>query len=231
MGQRASEDCANPRHQVARIVAMPIHASPGVRAILFDLGGVILAIDFDRALAAWAPHSRLAPERLRETFRWDEPFRQHETGRLSNDGYFTHLRQVLELDCDTATVEAGFNAILVAEIEETNRLVEQVRRRVPCYAISNTNGAHLAEMRRAFPGLLPRFDRVFASHEIGHRKPQPAAFEHVLREIGVPAPEVLLFDDLAGNIEAAAALGLQAVLVRGPDDVRDALAQRGLLNA
>jgi glucose-1-phosphatase len=208
----------------------PQLSHPPVHAVLFDLGGVILAIDFDRALAAWAPHSRLTPERLRETFLWDEPFLQHETGRLSNEGYFAHVRQVLELDCDAATVQDGFNAILVAEIEETTRLVEQVRRRVPCYAISNTNDAHMAQMRRAFPGLLPRFDHVFASHEIGHRKPQPAAFEHVLREIGLPAAQVLLFDDLPANIEGARALGLQAVLVRSPADVRDGLAERGLLD-
>lgn len=201
-----------------------------VKTVLFDLGNVILSIDFDRALAAWAPHSRLPPDRLRTTFRWDEPFLQHETGKLSDDGYFAHLRQLLELECDAATVQAGFNAILVAEIEETVRMVEQVRRRVPCHAISNTNAAHLAEIRRAFPQLLPRFDRVFASHEIGHRKPQPAAFEHVLREIGVPAPQVLLFDDLAPNVYGARALGLQAVLVRNPDDVRKALLERGLLD-
>jgi glucose-1-phosphatase len=208
----------------SRLSHAPVHA------VLFDLGGVILSIDFERALAAWAPHSRLTPERLRETFHWDEPFLQHETGRLSNEGYFAHVRQVLQLECDAATVQAGFNAILVAEIEETTGLVEQVRRRVPCYAISNTNDAHMAEMRRAFPGLLPRFDHVFASHEIGHRKPQPAAFEHVLREIGLPATQVLLFDDLPANIEGARALGLQAVLVRGPADVRAALAGRGLLD-
>ncbi|MEJ5992573.1 HAD family phosphatase [Ramlibacter sp. PS3R-8] len=208
---------------------MSLDTSPAVRAVLFDLGGVILTIDFDRALAAWAPHSRLPAERLRAAFRWDEPFLQHETGGLSNEGYFAHVRQALELDCDAATVEAGFNAILVAEIEETTRLVEQVRRRVPCYAISNTNEAHMEQMRRAFPALLPRFDRVFASHEIGHRKPQPAAFQHVLREIGLSAPDVLLFDDLPVNVDGARAIGLQAVLVRSPDDVRNALALRGLL--
>lgn len=211
--------------------AMPVQPASIVRAVLFDLGNVVVAIDFDRALAAWAAHSRMPPERLRETFCWDEPFLQHETGRLTDERYFAHLRQVLQLDCDDATIEAGFNAILVAEIEETTRLVEQVRRRARCYAISNTNGAHMAQMRRAFPQLLPRFDHVFASHEIGHRKPQPAAFEHVLREIGVAAREVLLFDDLAANVEGARALGMQAVLVRGPSDVRDGLALRGLLDA
>jgi putative hydrolase of the HAD superfamily len=72
---------------------------------------------------------------------------------------------------------------------------------------------------------------VFASHQIGQRKPHPAAFDFVLREIGVPAPEVLLFDDLPANVEAAQALGLQAVLVRSPADVRQALLAAGVLGS
>jgi glucose-1-phosphatase len=200
------------------------------RALLFDLGGVVLDIDFDRALASWEPHSRLPAGRLREMFAFDEPFRQHETGRLDDASYFAHLRELLALDCDAAQVEAGFNAILVAEIRETVALLASLRGRVPCYAISNTNPAHVRHIRRAFPGLLDRFDHVFTSHEIGHRKPQPESFLHVLQAIGLPSAEVLLFDDLPPNVDAARALGLQAVLVRSPQDVRAALAARQLLD-
>ena len=210
------------------IAAMPSSAPP-VRAVLFDLGGVVLDIDVGRALSAWASHSRLPAQHLRERFSADEPFQRHETGHLDNEGYFAHLRRLLELECEPAQVEAGFNAILVGEIAETVELLEELRGRVPCYAISNTNPAHLAHMERHFPQLLGRFDRVFTSHEIGHRKPQPAAFEHVLRAIGVPAAQVLLFDDLAVNVEAARALGLLAVQVRSPEDVRRGLSERGLL--
>lgn len=205
-------------------------APAAVRALLFDLGGVVLDVDFDRALAAWSPHSRLPPERLRERFRFDEPYQRHETGHLHEEGYFAHLRQALALDCDAATVRAGFNAVLAGEIEETVRMLQALQGRVACHAISNTNAAHLAEIGRAFPRLLPLFTRVFASHEIGHRKPHPGAFEHVLREIGVPAAQVLLFDDLEPNVAAARALGLQAVQVRSPADVREALVERGLLD-
>jgi putative hydrolase of the HAD superfamily len=202
-----------------------------VRAVLFDLGGVLLQTDPEQSLAAWAPHSRLPPERVQERFSlaFDEPFRRHETGHLDNDGYFGRVRELLALDCDLAQVEAGFNALLVGEITETVQMLEALRGRVPRYAISNTNPAHVAHMRRAFPGFLDRFDRVFTSHEIGHRKPQPETFGHVLAAIAVPAPEVLLFDDLLPNIEAARALGLQAVQVRSPSDVREALIERGLL--
>jgi len=203
--------------------------APATRAVLFDLGGVLLEIDRERAFATWQPHSRLAPGRLRELFGVDEPYCLHETGRLDDAGYFRHLRERLALDCGLEDVEAGHNAILVGEIDETVAMLEALRGRVPRYAISNTNPAHVAQMRRAFPGFLDRFDRVFTSHEIGHRKPQPECFAHVLRDIAVPAGEALLFDDLVPNVEAARALGLQAVLVRGPSDVRSALSERGLL--
>ena len=199
-----------------------------IRAVLFDLGGVLLDIDFDRALQAWAPHSRLSAAELRERFRVDEAFQRHETGHLDDEGFFAHLRHALALDCELPLVRQGFDAILVSEIAQTVQMLEQLRAHVPCYAISNTNASHLAQIERAFPGFLPRFTRVFASHRIGHRKPHAAAFEHVLRAIGLPAPEVLLFDDLPANVEAAAALGLQAVLVKSPEDVRAALRAWGL---
>lgn len=207
----------------------PTAAPTPTRAVLFDLGGVLLDVDFGRALAAWAPHSRLPHDRLREAFRFDGPYELHETGGLPADGYFMHLRRELELECDAEVVRSGFNAILLGEIEETVRLLDAARARVPCYAISNTNAVHVAEIERAFPQLLPRFTRVFASHEIGHRKPHPRAFQYVLQAIGVPPAQVLLFDDLIANVEGAQALGLQAVLVRSPADVRQALAERGLL--
>ena len=181
---------------------------PDTRAVLFDLGGVLLDIDFARPLALWQPHSRLSPEQLRAAFVHDEPYLRHETGALAPEGYLAHLREVLALECDAATVRAGFNAILVAEIEETVRLLDAIRPEVPRYAISNTNPVHVAEMERAFPQLLPRFQGAFVSHEIGHRKPDAAAFRHVLAAIGVAAPEALLFDDLLPNIEAARALGI-----------------------
>lgn len=208
---------------------MPASPLPSPRALLFDLGGVVLDVDFDRALQAWARFSRLPLARLRELFHFDDPYQRHETGALDAGSYFAHLRERLGLECGDDHVQAGFNAIFPGEIADTLQLLDAVRGRVPCYAISNTNAVHVAEIERTFPQLLPRFARVFTSHEIGHRKPHPAAFQHVLEAIGVPAPQVLLFDDLEPNVQAARKLGMQAVIVRGPEDVRQALTQRGLL--
>lgn len=200
-----------------------------VRAVLFDLGGVVLDVDFERAFQVWARYSRMPVAELRQNFHVDEPYERHETGRLDALGYFAHLRQALQLECDHAGVQAGFNAVFGGEIAETVRLVDAIREKVPCYAISNTNAVHIEELHRVVPQLLRRFTRVFTSHEIGHRKPHADAFLHVLREIGAPPAQVLLFDDLEPNCEGARAVGMQAVLVKGPGDVRQGLMERGLL--
>lgn len=200
-----------------------------LRAVLFDLGRVVIDIDFDRALAAWQKHSRLALHELRALYQADEPYRQHETGALSDEGYFRYLRQRLQLDCRIEDVARGWNTLLVAGIDETLQMIDDIRDRVPCHAISNTNACHVQEMHRAFPDLLPRFGKVFASHEIGYRKPDARAFLHVCREIGVAPAEALLFDDLSVNIDGARACGLQAALVTGPRDVRAELVRQGLL--
>jgi putative hydrolase of the HAD superfamily len=199
-----------------------------IRAALFDLGNVVLEVDFDRSLAHWAAHSRLPPDEVRRRFQVDAAYRGHETGALDAQGYFSYLRRHLDL-AEHAPIGEGWNAMLVAEIDDTVALLDTVRARVPCYALSNTNAAHVEAIGRLFPRLLPRFERVFVSHEIGHRKPSPEAFRHVLEALGLEGPEVLFFDDLPENCEAAAALGIQAVLVKSPADVRQALAARQLI--
>lgn len=201
-----------------------------VRALLFDIGRVVIDIDFGRAFAAWQPASRLSVEEIRLAYRQDDAYNRHETGELAAAQYCAHLREALQLECDDAAVLAGWNAIFVAPVAGTVALIDRVRGRLPCYAFSNTNAAHLDEMRRAFPEVLARFTHVFASNEIGHRKPQPASFDHVVERMGCAPADVLFFDDLAENVDGAAARGLQAVLFRSPDDVRAALAERGLLD-
>jgi glucose-1-phosphatase len=203
--------------------------SPETRALLFDLGRVVIDIDFERALSVWGKHSRLPIGELRARYSHDEPYQQFECGVLEPGQYFAHLGEHLALQCDADAIRAGWNAILVAEIEETMAMIAAVRGRLPCYALSNTNAVHLQELQRAFPRVLAAFDRVFCSHEIGCRKPTAQSFAHVVDAIGMPPAQVLFFDDLEENVQAARAFGLQGVVVRGPQDVRDALAERSLL--
>ena len=200
-----------------------------VRALLFDLGGVVFEFDFAHALAHWAPMSALAGDELRGAFSHDEDYQRHERGELSSSQYFDTLRRKLGLTASDAQIEAGWNAIFRDEISATLDAIDAARRFLPCYAFSNTNKSHHAAWRAAYPRIEQTFDHVFASSDIGLRKPERAAFEHVCREIGLPPQALLFFDDLEENVAGARACGLQAVQVRSPEDVRAALRELGCL--
>ncbi|MDM0117412.1 HAD family phosphatase [Variovorax sp. J22R133] len=200
-----------------------------VKALLFDLGGVVFHFDFAHAVAHWAPMSALSVEEVRRAFTHDEAYERHERGELSAAQYFDTLRRGLVLDASDEDIAAGWNAIFREEISQTLDAIDAARKRFPCYAFSNTNKTHHAAWREAYPRIEPSFDRVFASSDIGMRKPERAAFEFVCKQINLPPGAVLFFDDLEQNVEGAIAAGLQAVCVRSPADVHEALARLGCL--
>jgi len=107
-------------------------------------------------------------------------------------------------------------------------LLARAAKRLPLYAFSNTNGAHVEHFSEVYAGVLGHFREIFLSSTIGLRKPDAAAYDHVVKAIGVPASRVVFFDDLAENIEGARARGITAVHVRSPDDVAHALAALGI---
>lgn len=206
------------------MTSLPLRAP---EALLFDLGRVLIDIDFDRAIAAWAPYSALAPDVLRQRFKHDLQYERHERGEITAAQYFDHLATTLQLDASAEQIEAGWNAIFVGEIQQTRQWVESLKGVLPCHAFTNTNASHMACWSQAFPRVVGALDRIFASHQLGMRKPERAAFDRVCALIGKDAGAVLFFDDLADNVEAARQAGLQAVQVGSPDDVAAALMSLG----
>ena len=194
-------------------------------ALLFDLGKVVFDFDFERALQHWAPFSALPIEQLRTRFRHDEAYCRHERGEISAAEYFDTLRHGLQLTATDEQIGRGWNGIFTEEIGETLDAIVAAKQRFPCYAFSNSNHEHQRTWRAAYPRIGDAFHRVFVSSDIGMRKPEAAAFAHIAQAIGVAPGAVLFFDDLAENVEGAIAAGLQAVQVRSPADVREALAR------
>lgn len=203
--------------------------SPGsADALLFDLGRVVLDIDFSRAIAIWAPHAGCAPAELLSRFVRDEAYRQHEMGLISNADYFATLRASLDVTLSDDRFLEGWNAIFTGEMPDIAALLVRARNHLPLYAFSNTNAAHVAHFSKTYADVLGHFREVYLSSTIGLRKPDKAAYEHVVNAIGVPAKRILFFDDSAENVEGARACGLQAVHVKSSEDVADALAALGI---
>jgi HAD superfamily hydrolase (TIGR01509 family) len=202
--------------------------SPGAAdALLFDLGRVVLDIDFNKTLSCWAGHAGCEVAHLAGRFARDEIYQRHETGKISDAEYFATLRTLLGVELSDAQFLEGWNAIFAGEMPGIAPLLKRAAKRLPVYAFSNTNGAHAEHFSQEYAAVLGHFREIFLSSRIGLRKPDAAAYDHVVKAIGAPAERVVFFDDLAENIEGARARGLTAVHVTSPGDVAEALAALG----
>jgi putative hydrolase of the HAD superfamily len=207
----------------------PPRLSPGAAdALLFDLGRVVLDIDFSRAVACWAEHAGCAPADIVARFVRDQAFFDHETGKISDAEYFESLRKSLGITIPDDQFLEGWNAIFAGVMPEIANLLPRAASHMPLYAFSNTNRPHVEYFSVAHADLLGHFRELYLSSTIGLRKPDAAAYDHVIKAIGVPAERIVFFDDLAVNVEGARACGLNAVLVRSSDDVAATLAALGI---
>ena len=198
--------------------------SPGsADVLLFDLGRVVLDFSFDRAMTVWAGHAGCAPADLAGRFVVDDHFRHHEIGRIDDAGFFASLRNSLRIGISDDQFLEGWNAIFAGEMPGISEHLARAGKRMPLYAFSNTNPAHIAHFSKEYAEVLSHFREIFLSSAIGLRKPDAEAYDHVVKAIGVPASRILFFDDQAANIEGARARGLCAIHVTSTDDVARAL--------
>jgi glucose-1-phosphatase len=205
-----------------------INGDLAIRTLLFDLGGVIIDFDFERAFRFWAARASRDPAELARRFSLDEPYEQHERGELSASAYFAALRRSLNLSLSDDDLIAGWNDVYLGVSPGILAMLSIASQRFPLYAFTNSNPTHQSEWSVRFANELSIFDKIFVSSEIGLRKPDPEAFSEVAMQTGLRVSEFLFFDDTPENVEGARTAGMRAVLVQSSSDVHDALLQLGL---
>lgn len=194
-----------------------------IKALLFDLGGVVLEVDFNKVFKSWESMSCLNEAQIKSKFTMDEHYQQHERGQIDATVFYEHLRQTLALTASDTEMDSAWNAIFGQQITASLDAIDIARAKFPTYGFSNTNQTHQRYWEHHFPRLTNSFDKLYVSSEIGLRKPDAQAFEFILNDIAVSPKELLFFDDSIENIEGAERLGIQTVLVSSSDSVVDAL--------
>lgn len=192
-----------------------------VEALLFDLGGVVLDIDFDRVFSYWAKHSNRSFEEIQSGFSFDPFYEAHEIGKIDTGEYFNSLRKTLGMEISDADLLDGWNDIHIGEIDGIMRLLKRAGEKLPVYAFTNSNQAHQKTYLRKFPEVLSLFQTVFDSSDIGKRKPAPESFQHVADAIQVNLSRIVFYDDSLENIIGAKNVGLKTVHVRSIEDIEN----------
>src|ERR1700687_6186623 len=132
-----------PQFSYTAAMNTPLLSPGSADALLFDLGRVVLDIDFDKTLACWAGHAGCEVAQLAGRFARDEIYRRHEKGEISDAEFFEGLRASMGIGISDAQFLEGWNAIFAGEMPGIEPLLKRAAGRVPLYAFFDTNGAHV----------------------------------------------------------------------------------------
>ena len=171
---------------------------------IFDMGNVIIDIDFNRVFAVWSKLSGVPLASIKDNFTTGETFKLHERGNITDIEFAEAVCAELGIGLSFEQFAEGWQAIFIAVrpevIDIMNKLREQGHRVV---VLSNTNRLHQDYWPQHYPEIAASADFLYLSQDIGMRKPDPEVYKYVLQSEGVEAQDAVFFDDLQINVDAA----------------------------
>ncbi|HEY3588970.1 MAG TPA: glucose-1-phosphatase [Buttiauxella sp.] len=187
---------------------------------IFDLGNVIVDIDFNRVMGVWSDYSRVPLANLQKSFVMGEDFHRHERGQITDEQFAFAMCHEMGMALSFEQFSAGWQAIFVALRPEVIAVMKKLREnghRV--VVLSNTNRLHTEYWPEQYPQVAEAADKIYLSQEMGTRKPEAEIYLKVLETEGFSPQETVFFDDNADNIKGAEALGITSILVTGKETI------------
>lgn len=188
----------------------------GIKNIIFDLGGVLLDIDFLQSQQAFAQLGIHNFKEMVSPFQGNHLFNALETG-MDTDAFYHQFRQLSTTSISNQTIEQAWCALLIGFRKKSIEQLLQLKQSYHTYLLSNTNEIHLQRIYQMFRSdfnnkeLDDCFDAAYYSHRIQIRKPSADAWLHIINRHSLNADETLFIDDGTENIKAAMQLGLKTI--------------------
>jgi len=197
-----------------------------IKAIFFDLGNVLLALNWKTTFKRILERSALSSDELGERF-FHTRYVQYELNQITTDEFFSDFKRLLEYEGSKEELQA-ITTHIFSPIDNHVALAKRLKARHRLGIISNTNQAH-ADFFEAQYDFLALFEARLYSHEVRSRKPDRKIYDLALSSMNVTASESLFIDDLIENVNAARDLGWRVIHVKKETDLELELRTFGVL--
>ncbi len=199
----------------------------GIKNIIFDLGGVIINIDYTLTLNEFKALGLKNVEKLYTQFSQMDWFDKYDRGGISSETFIKEFSKVLDPGTSNDQIIHAWNSMLLGFPQERAELLLDLKKRYRTFLLSNTNDLHFKyyfkQLRKlyGYKEMKLFFEKDYYSHLIGMRKPDREIFEFVIRENGLNPLETLFIDDTLQHVEGARMAGMRAYHLQAPETIMD----------
>lgn len=195
--------------------------------IIFDFGGVIIRIDYNKIPQTFRSYGVADFDALYTQKRQDRVFDELEKGTITPAVFRDRIRTMAGIPLSDDQIDKAWNAILIDLPKANIDVLRKLRQSHRLFLLSNTNEIH----EKAFMEIIMRdygknvldevFEKIYLSHHLNMRKPDAEIFEKVMRENNLKANETLFVDDSIQHIQGAEKAGLKTLFVEKGKMVAD----------
>ncbi|MBX9603610.1 MAG: HAD family phosphatase [Bryobacteraceae bacterium] len=198
-----------------------------IRGIIFDLGGVLVPLDFSRGYRAIAGRCAYPAAEIPRRIGATDLVRRFETGQMESREFVEQLCQVIGLNAGYDEFCEMWSEIFLPGTLIPDTLVEALSRKYRLVLLSNTNQLHYSFVEQQYP-ILRHFHRQVLSYRAGAAKPSSRIYHQAVEAAGCLPEECFFTDDMALFVEGARRAGIQAELFEGPDKLMRDLVAAGV---
>jgi len=197
------------------------------RAIIFDIGRVLIRVDVSRAMSGLASGLSLTPQDVWSAIEMDPRWLDWQEGRISPSDWHLHLTKRLGASLTFEQFAEVWNRALDPNPIHSDSFFEQLSRNYRLALLSNTDPIHMSneEARFSFFRFFPI--RIY-SYRVGASKPNPLIYREALKACKVRAEEAVYVDDVAAYADAARRLGMTGIVFQSPEQLRSDLRSLGI---
>ncbi len=197
------------------------------KAVVFDLGKVLLEFDFSIFARNLAKNATLSAEAIVKEVVGSEILIDYEYGRTTSQEFFQQVKAATGYQGDFRSFEPVFGAIFT-EMTEMTALHGQLRaQKIPTYIFSNTNEIAIQIVREQYE-FFQGFDDYIFSYEHQAMKPESALYEVVEQRSALKGSDLVFIDDKPENIHAAKERGWHGIVQQDSKHTQAGLRALGL---